>query len=144
MRLEAGRRLAGTLAAVMLVALPGCMFKMQHDLPLRTYFNPETGLGRRTHFEKAAMKNWALAGLVPYSDFGAKDLVDPLAGAELSGVRIETVFTGLDTLVWVIPGFAYGYYLWAPRHVELEGDYVQGAKPAIPSVRSVDTTQRHR
>lgn len=131
-------RLLATLGMAALVsgASTGCMFRMQHELPLNAYLNHEPGGARRRAFDDEGMKNWALAGLVPYSDFGAKDLVESTTGREVSDLSVKTEFTGLDTLIWVIPGFAYGYYLWAPRHVKVSGEYVDGAAPpALPATR---------
>lgn len=119
------------LVGLLLASSTGCMFKVRHEIPLNAYVNPEPGGTRRTGFEGESMKNWALAGLVPYSDFGTKNLVERRRGREISSLSIETVFTGIDTLIWVVPGFAYGYYLWAPRHVRVHGEYVDGAAPPV-------------
>lgn len=111
--------------------LSGCMFKMRHEMSVNAFFNAEPGGRHGKPFRDEAMKNWALAGLVPYSGFGAKDLVESRPRREISSLSIETVFTGIDTLVWFIPGFVYGYYVWAPRHIKVEGMYVDDAVPVV-------------
>jgi hypothetical protein len=116
------------------------MFRMTHKIPMDAYFNAEAPAGTRGHrFHAEGMKNFALAGVLPYSRFGTKDLVaesvDTRSG-HLSNVAIETQFNALDTLIWVIPGFAYGYYLWAPRHVKIDAVHVPGSEQVIPAARA--------
>lgn len=125
-------RFAGALQLIVVsLVSSGCMFKMRHELPTNVYFSAEPRAEKGKSFEDEAMKNWALAGLVPYSEFGAKDLIPAGSGGELSSLSIETVFTGIDTVIWVVPGFFYGYYLWAPRHVKVEGEYIEDAAPVV-------------
>jgi hypothetical protein len=35
--------------------------------------------------------------------------------------------------VWVIPGFFYGYYVFAPRHAKVRGNYVEGERSVVPA-----------
>jgi hypothetical protein len=127
------------LLALLATGLPGCMFRMTHELPLTAQFHREFPPGaRRQAFRESGMKNYFLAGIGPYSGFGTKDLVEhrfgERAAGHLTGVAIETRFDALDTLIWVVPGFFYGYYLWAPRHVQVEGFYVDAPEPVVRAV----------
>lgn len=108
-------------------------FTVQHELPPHSYFGKlppavSAAPGARTEaFDQEASKNWALAGLVAYSDFGVKDLApasDPATG-RLENVEVETRFSEFDVLISIIPGLAYGYYLWAPRTVRIKGRRVE-------------------
>jgi hypothetical protein len=109
-----------------LVGLTGC-FTVKHELPPGSYFGH---LPKGTHevsrpFAAEKMKNWLLAGLLPYSRFGVKDLVPNGAGVKrVEGIELETRFSVIDTIVWIVPGAFYGYYVWAPRTVRIEGSAV--------------------
>jgi hypothetical protein len=128
------RRLASGLAlAVALAAAPGCMFRVRHELPPNTYFGhlPSSADERSTAFEAHGMKNWALAGLVPYSSWSTDDLLQPPRGTtRIENLSVQTQFSTIDTIVWVIPGFAYGYYLWAPRTITVRGARVTATDAA--------------
>jgi hypothetical protein len=107
--------------------LTGC-FTVEHKLPPKTYFGrlPNAPAASRQHFDHSEMKNWFLAGLGPYSDFGTADLLAPHAkDGRIENLAVETVFTDVDTLVWIFPGAVYGYYFWAPRHIHVSGDRVR-------------------
>lgn len=131
------RRLAAGAAAVALTS--GCMFQMNHRFPPNTVFeaaSAESGAAPPTlkSFEESGMKNYFLAGLVPYTRFGTKDLAEaPRAGQRLAVSEVETTFNALDTLIWVVPGFFYGYYVWAPRHVGMTARYVATDAPVVPA-----------
>jgi len=43
----------------------------------------------------------------------------------VESLAIETSFDTVDTIVWFFPGFLYGYYIWAPRTVRVEGTQVR-------------------
>ena len=119
------RRFAPVLAlSLALLSAPGCMFRVRHELPPNAYFGrlPASADERVTSFEEHGMKNWALAGLVPYSSFSTDDLLPhDRATARIENLDVQTQFSTVDTIVWVIPGFAYGYYLWAPRTITVRG-----------------------
>lgn len=117
-----------TAAVVVLLAVPmsGCLFQMSHRFP------PGTEFGRRPvgfkdvrKIDDNSMKNYILAGLLPYTSFGTKDEARLLPDERLMDTEVQTSFNAFDTLIWVVPGFFYGYYLWAPRHVELKGEVVR-------------------
>lgn len=114
------------LALCLGLAASGC-FTVQHDLPDNAYFGtlPAKPGETRQPFRTEAMKNWALAGLVPYSSYDTGNLVEPLAARRLEGVEVETRFSELDTLVWIVPGMFYGYYIWAPRTLSVSGTEVR-------------------
>ena len=125
----------GVVALVSAAMLSGCMFNMNHRLPPDTLFGGGTPEGVRvTPVERSGMKNYLLAGLLPWTSFGAKDLVaEPHEGQRLADVELRTEFNWLDTVVWVVPGFFYGYYVWAPRHVEVRGAYVDEGLDVVPA-----------
>lgn len=120
-------RLLG-LALFCASATSGCLFTVQHELPPNVYFGhlPKAPAERSDRFIDQGMKNWALAGLVPYSGWSSKELFarNSRTTKRIEDLAIETRFGTIDTIVWVVPGFAYGYYLWAPRTVEVTGSRV--------------------
>jgi hypothetical protein len=130
------RRRPTALALVLALALAGgsgCMFRVRHELPPNAYFGrlPASADERVTTFEDHAMKNWALAGLVPYTSFSTDDLLPHDRGTtRVENLAVKTEFSTIDTIVWVIPGFAYGYYLWAPRTITVRGARVTTADAA--------------
>ena len=134
MRIRRSNWVALIACGLATLLLPGCLFKMNHQLPPYTSFG---GSAERAapaqHFEDRGMKNYMLAGLMPWWTFGTKDLVEPPPGHHAENVKITTRFDWLDTVIWVVPGFFYGYYVWAPRHIEVEGDYVESKRPIIPA-----------
>jgi hypothetical protein len=105
------------------------MFTVRHELPPNAYFGhlPNTPAERSERFDDHGMKNWALAGLLPYSGWSSKELLEKHDQGSINRIEdlaIETRFGTIDTIVWVVPGFFYGYYLWAPRTVEVTGSRV--------------------
>lgn len=126
-------RSAPILAVVALIA-SGCMFKVNHVLPPHTYMGraPAGDGGMKRDFDRQGMKNWALAGLVPYTRWGTGDLLRS-AGAvsRIEDLEVETRFSVVDTIVWVVPGFFYGYYVWAPRTIRVKGTEVL-REPSAP------------
>jgi hypothetical protein len=120
------------LAALLVLPLAGCMFAMEHRFPDGTRFDREHDVRVVDRVDDAGMKNYLLAGLLPWTRFGTKDLArDPGAGRHLSGTQVETTFNALDTVIWVVPGFFYGYYVWAPRHVGVKADVVQEGERSL-------------
>jgi len=104
----------------------GC-FTVQHQLPKGSYFGtlPAQAGERVTAFDSEASKNWFLAGLVPYTDFGVQDLAPAEGNApRIQGLEVETRFSEFDVFISVIPGLFYGYYIWAPRTVRIKGQQV--------------------
>ena len=127
------KSLIAIAAASACLLASGCMFKTQHAFPQHTYFGraPDAAsVEKREAFAHEASKNWALAGLVAWSDWGVVDLApENRRNQRIENASLETIFDELDTVVWVIPGFAYGYYFWAPRTIRFAGDQVTGAQP---------------
>lgn len=129
------------LAAATALLLSGCLFTAKHELPPNAVFGklPRGPAAKVEHFEDDSMKNWALAGLVPYSGFSSRDLLAKQTStpdARVENLEIETRFGTLDTIVWVVPGFFYGYYLWAPRTVAVRGTRVDDAPAVSGSARA--------
>jgi hypothetical protein len=114
-------RNARSLTLLLGLLASGC-FTMRHELPAGSHFGrrPDAAASAGAPFERAASKNYALAGLVPYSDFSASDLLEP-AQPSLELREIETVFSPYDVAVSIVPGLLYGYYVWAPRTVRVRG-----------------------
>jgi hypothetical protein len=131
-------RLARPLLAVLLsTQLTGCLFYMNHELPPNTTFGGPREPGSSVHAaEKSKLKPYLLAGLLPYPGFATRNLLPPRSGQHLTNVEIETEFNAFDTFVWVIPGFFYGYYVFAPRHAKVRGNYVQGERRVVPTQRA--------
>ncbi len=118
-------------AAVSLLCLAlasGCMHKVVHELPPNAYFGhaPARPAEQTSSFADHGMKNWWLAGLVPYTSWNSANLIPQGPKVErVENLVVQTQFSKLDTVVWVIPGFAYGYYLWAPRTITVQGAKVE-------------------
>jgi hypothetical protein len=132
----ATHRLARPLLAILISSqLTGCLFYMNHELPPNTTFGGPKEAGAGAHAaEKSKLKPYLLAGLLPYPGFPTKNMLPPpSSGQHLANVEIETKFNAFDTFVWVIPGFFYGYYVFAPRHAKVRGTYVQGERRVVPA-----------
>jgi hypothetical protein len=124
-----GMRNAATAVATLVFA-SGC-FSVRHELPEHTYFGrlPAAPGERRQTFEDSGMKNWALAGLLPYSGWDSGNMLAERNGAKrVEQLEIQTQFSRLDTVIWVVPGMFYGYYLWAPRTVSVRGTKVSNGR----------------
>ncbi len=129
-------QMASLSALLVLAVVNSACFSIKHyDLPMDAYFNhEEVGNAKVSRFEETRMKNFLLSGLFPYSRFGAKDIVEAAPGRKISGLEITTEFNALDVFVTLIPGMAYGYYVWAPRHITVKGQYLDGnVTPTIPA-----------
>lgn len=116
------------LALGLALASSGC-FTVEHRLPTHSYFGRLPAKADETahEFDRAAMKNWFLAGLFDYSDFTSGSLVSTGGPVKrLEAIEVETEFDTIDNIAWVIPGQAYGYYFWAPRHVRIRGREIRG------------------
>jgi hypothetical protein len=117
-----------TAASLLCLALAsGCMHKVKHELPPNAYFGhvPAHAAEQVSSFAADGMKNWWLAGLVPYTSWNSANLIPQDKGvARVENLMVQTQFSTIDTIVWVIPGFAYGYYVWAPRTVTVSGSKV--------------------
>ena len=118
-------------AALAALVLPlGACFHISHDLPQGAYFGtlPQGERLQGSPYDQWSMKNWALAGLVPYTSFNAGNMIPaPMAGQYVKISSIETVFTALDVGISIVPGYFYGYYVWAPRSIKVRA---QMAEPA--------------
>lgn len=126
------RRAARVVAAFLPLPLAGCMFAMEHRFPEGTRFDRERDVRVVRHIDESRMKNYLLAGLLPWTRFGTKDIAkDPGPGRHLAGTSVETTFNALDTVIWIVPGFFYGYYIWAPRHVGVTAEVVEEGKPSL-------------
>jgi hypothetical protein len=117
------------LALVCTSLTTGCLFTVRHELPPNAYFGrlPSPPAKRIDRFEDHGMKNWLLAGLVPYTGWSTENLLEKNGNGSderIQNLAIETRFGALDTIIWVVPGFFYGYYVWAPRTVEVRGSRV--------------------
>ena len=120
--------------AAFALVLGGC-FTVNYKLPPHTYFGklPATSGETVQTFSDSAMKNWLLAGLVPWSSFSSDDLLAEQGGAgalRYQALEVETRFDALDTLIWIVPGQFYGYYVWAPRHITVTGEAVRSGASA--------------
>jgi hypothetical protein len=127
-----------TLRSLALVGLCGLVatgcFSVSHKLPPHAYFGklPAAAGETEARFERSAMKNWLLAGLVPWSSFSSDDL---LAQSGAGVVRyenlvVETQFDAIDTIYWFTASWVYLYYAWAPRHITVTGDEVRSGAAA--------------
>lgn len=123
------------VTALFAIAATGC-FSVSHKLPPHAYFGKlptQTAAGEtRAGFERSAMKNWLIAGLIPWSSFSSDDLLEQGAPGVLryEDLEVTTQFTALDTLIWIVPGQFYGYYVWAPRHITVKGEAVRSGAAA--------------
>ncbi len=126
------KRIAFVLACI---GATGC-FSVNHSLPENAYFGtlPARQPADGVPFETESMKNWALAGLLPYSGWTTSDVVarqlGPSANPPVQIRSIETVFSPLDVLISIVPGAFYGYYIWAPRTIRVSGSVAGSAGSA--------------
>jgi hypothetical protein len=139
-----GRAVRPLLVALLSFQLSGCLFYMNHELPPNTTFGGHVEKGARAQpSESSKLKPYLLAGLLPYPFFPTKDmLAPPRRGQHLANVEIETQFNWFDTIVWVVPGFFYGYYVFAPRHATVRGNYVAGDRHVVPASGATRTSSR--
>ena len=122
-----------TLRSLALVGLCGLVatgcFSVSHKLPPHAYFGklPPAATETTSRFERSAMKNWLLAGLIPWSTYSSDDLLEESAPGVLryENLEVMTEFNWMDTVIWIVPGQFYGYYAWAPRHITVTGDEVR-------------------
>jgi hypothetical protein len=110
------------------LAATGC-FSVSHKLPPHAYFGtlPKQAAETSTSFERSAMKNWLAAGLIPWSRFSSDSLLAE-GGSDViryEHLQVKTEFNWLDTVVWIVPGQFYGYYVWAPRHITVTGEEIR-------------------
>jgi hypothetical protein len=111
------------LCLALAFAASGC-FTVDYRLPTHSYFGrlPAQPGEKPRDFDREAMKNWYLAGLFSWSKFSTDDLIAPDARVRrIESLELESRFSKLDTLIWVIPGQVYGYYFWAPRTLRIRG-----------------------
>jgi hypothetical protein len=139
-----GRLARPLLVALLSLQLSGCLFYMNHELPPNTTFGGRAEKGARVQpSENSKLKPYLLAGLLPYPFFPTKDMLPPPRhGQHLANVEIETQFNWFDTIVWVVPGFFYGYYVFAPRHATVRGNYVSGDRHVVPASGVTRTSSR--
>lgn len=122
-------RLSTWIATLLALGASGC-FSVRHQLPPNAYFGrlPGAAPAAPANFSAKAHKNWLVSGLIPYSRFNSGDLLRkraPDGTARVENLSIETRFDVLDTIIWIVPGFFYGYYVWAPRSVGVAGTLVR-------------------
>ena len=123
------RTARSTLLAVALALATGGCFTVEHRLPPHSFFGrlPSQPGETAREFDRQAMKNWGLAGLFAWSDFSTDDLAATGGSVRrIESLELETRFSKLDMLIWVIPGQVYGYYAWAPRTLRIRGREIQG------------------
>lgn len=116
------------LVAACALAASGC-FSVSHKLPPHAYFGklPKAPTETSTEFERSAMKNWLAAGLIPWSRFSSDDLLaeSPSGVLRYENLEVKTEFNWMDTVIWIVPGQFYGYYVWAPRHITVTGEEIR-------------------
>jgi hypothetical protein len=120
------------LAALAALWLSGCLYRVDHRLPLEASFGaPELASGLRTPFHVQRTKSYLLGGTIPWSLSygGSKSLVDAMPGRRVECLRISTRFTPLDALLRFVP---YVSYLLARRTVVVDGVYVDTTLDPVP------------
>lgn len=135
-------RIPVLLAAGLLLPLAGgCMYRMEHRLPVDATFGTVRSEGAvRIPFARSGTKRYLLGGLLPWStSFGsAGGLVEARPGRRVERLEIRTRFGLFDALLKYVP---YASYLLAQRQVEVRGVYVDpvdvagGPKPAAGAQR---------
>ena len=125
-----------TLLALLTLCATAC-FSMEHRLPAGSYFGtlprqpgqaaqPAAQGGTQNAFTISGHKAYFLAGLFPYTTWGAADLVKwKQPQVRIEQLRIESEFDWLDNLLWLVPGQFYGYYFFAPRTIRVSGTQVR-------------------
>jgi hypothetical protein len=125
------RRRAALLAALFAAALaPGCMFHVEHQLPVDATFGQARAADAvRTPFESQRVKRYLLGGTLPWSlsYHGSRKLVEWAPGRRVEGLEIRTRFSPFDALLRFVP---YLTYVLAQRTVEMRGVYVDPPESA--------------
>jgi hypothetical protein len=136
MKTKTMRRAATAALALMAGSLSAC-FTMTHEFPANTTFGGASLQSPPVRtIEDSSMKNWLIAGLIPWSKFDTDDMVGvPPKGQHVAVSEVDTTFNELDTLIWIVPGQFYGYYVWAPRHVGVKAKVVKDDAAVIPARR---------
>jgi hypothetical protein len=136
------RRRASLLVVLAAAALaPGCMFHVEHRIPVDATFGQARAAGAvRTPFESQRVKRYLLGGTLPWSLSyrGSQKLVEWAPGRRVEGLEIRTRFSPFDALLRFVP---YLTYVLAQRTVEIRGVYVdspEGAATADAADAAVD------
>jgi hypothetical protein len=115
---------AAALALVLLLALPGCMYHVRHELPVdATFGDVQEGPAERTAFRSVRVKRYLLAGTLPWSFSynGSRKLTEGAPGRRIEDLEIRTRFSPIDALLRFVP---YLSYVLNQRTVEVSGVYV--------------------
>lgn len=114
--------------AIAFLVLPlvcgGCMFHVEHRLPVEATFGSVRGEPAvRTPFDTTKVKRYILGGTIPWTlTYGHRDKhVKDNPGRRIEALEITTRFSLLDALLRFVP---YVGYVLAQRTVETRGVYV--------------------
>lgn len=139
---------AGLAFALLPVLLTGCLYHMEHRVPMdATFGRVRDEASTRRFFRVSGTKGYLLGGTIPWSASYDADghLIAPAEGRRIERLRIETRFSWLDGLLRLVP---YLSYVWVSRTVEVSGVYVDphtdpvapGADAGLPDVASPIST----
>ncbi len=112
------------LGVLLLPGAGGCMYRMEHRLPLdATFGTVRAEDATRIPFARSGTKRYLLGGLLPWSTSfdSAGGLVEGRPGRRVERLEIRTRFGLFDALLKYVP---YAGYLLAQRQVEVRGVYV--------------------
>lgn len=117
-------RLWVAASLALLLALPGCMYHVKHDLPVdATFGGVRAAPSVRTPFRNVRVKRYLLGGTLPWSFSynGSRKLTEHAPGRRIADLEIRTRFSPFDALMRFVP---YLSYVLNQRTVEIRGTYV--------------------
>jgi hypothetical protein len=134
-------RLSAVASLALLLVLPGCLYHVEHELPVdATFGDVRTLSAQRTPFRNVRVKRYLLAGTLPwsFSYHGSRKLTEHAPGRRIEDLEIRTRFSPIDALMRFVP---YLSYVLNQRTVEVSGVYVDpsGAGGVEPIGRELET-----
>ncbi len=108
----------------LLMPLSGCLYHVQHRLPVdATFGSVRSAPVLRTPFEVTDTKRYLLKGLVPwsFSSDTPQNTLEAAPGRRIERLEIRTEFKPLD---WLLSALPYASYLLSQRTIEVRGVYV--------------------
>lgn len=122
------KRLTACAALALLLAAPGCMYHVQHELPVdATFGDVREEPAQRTPFRSVRIKRYLLGGTLPWSFSynGSRKLAEGAPGRRIEDLEIRTRFSPFDALLRFVP---YLSYVLNQRTVEVSGVYVDPSR----------------
>ncbi len=136
-------RLLAATSLTFVLLLPGCMYHVEHSLPVdATFGDVRATPALRTPFRNVRVKRYLLGGTLPWSFSynGSRKLTEHAPGRRIEDLEIRTRFSPFDALMRFVP---YLSYVLNQRTVEVSGVYVDpsGTGGVEPIGRELETAE---